>query len=104
MIKEISNDSKGQVTLLPGVKHGLEDGEYILINEVVGMELKKEADQSKLLVSPDKKQGGINSINGTIHKIEVINANSFYIGDTTLFEKYTRNGLVKVVKLSFSMK
>jgi len=39
LIKEITSDQQGKLTLLPGLKHGLEDGDYILINEVVGMNL-----------------------------------------------------------------
>ncbi len=38
------------------------------------------------------------SINGTLHKVKVINSKSFEIGDTTMYEPYIRNGLVKNVK------
>jgi len=35
------------------------------------------------------------SINGTLHKVTVINSNSFFIGDTTIYEDYEINGLCK---------
>lgn len=38
------------------------------------------------------------SINGTIHKIRVININSFEIGDTRGFSNYIRNGIAKNIK------
>lgn len=38
------------------------------------------------------------SINGTIHKIRVINSNSFEIGDTRGFTNYVRNGIAKNIK------
>lgn len=38
------------------------------------------------------------SINGTIHKIRVINSNSFEIGDTRGFTNYIRNGIAKNIK------
>lgn len=40
-----------------------------------------------------------NSINGTIHTIQTINSNSFYIGDTTKYSKYIRNGTAKNIKV-----
>ena len=45
----------------------------------------------------------ITSINGTLHKVEIININSFYIGDTTMFTPYVRNGLAKLVKLPIKL-
>lgn len=38
------------------------------------------------------------SMNGTVHKIRVINSNSFEIGDTRGFTPYIRNGIAKNVK------
>lgn len=32
MISEITNEEKGKVTLLPGSKHGYEDGDTVVIN------------------------------------------------------------------------
>ena len=39
-----------------------------------------------------------------MHKVEIININSFYIGDTTMFTSYERNGLAKLVKLPIKLK
>jgi len=44
------------------------------------------------------------SINGTIHKIQVIDKSSFYIGDTTVFSEFIRNGTIKVVKMPVPVK
>lgn len=40
----------------------------------------------------------MNSINGRLFKIQTINSNSFYIGDTRDFEPYIRNGTAKNIK------
>jgi Ubiquitin-activating enzyme E1 FCCH domain len=45
--------------------------------------------------SPSKS---IPSINGTIHKVRVINSNSFEIGDTRGFSSYIRSGIAKNIK------
>jgi len=71
------------VTLLDGVKHPYEDGEAIILNNIEGMASKED---------PKK------SINGTIHKVKVINSKSFLIGNTTGYEKYVRNGTAKNIK------
>lgn len=42
MVKNISNDEEGVVTLLDGLKHPYEDGDSVLINGVEGMEKNKE--------------------------------------------------------------
>lgn len=39
------------------------------------------------------------TINGRVFKIEVINWNSFKIGDTRNFKPYVRNGLCKNIKM-----
>ena len=51
------------------------------------MNVLKDADLKDILLSPQKeKEGGLTCINGSIHKIKVINSNSFSIGDTTKFD------------------
>jgi len=42
--------------------------------------------------------------NGTIHKIKVINSNSFEIGDTRSYTNYIRNGVAKNIKTPVLMK
>lgn len=42
MIRNITNEKLGVVTLLQGQKHPYEDGDHIIINEVVGMEKLEE--------------------------------------------------------------
>lgn len=56
------------VTLLKGQKHPYEDGDVVKIANVKGMQSKTDEDKS---------------INETVHKITVINQNSFTIGNTT---------------------
>ena len=64
MIKHISQEEKGKVTLLDGTKHPFEDGEVVVIKEVSGMRNLKDENQS---------------LNGTLHKVQTINSSSFYI-------------------------
>ncbi len=82
-VKEITNDEKGIVTLLDGVKNPFEDGEAVLIRNIEGMKLKD--DNAK-------------SINDTIHKVKVINSKSFEIGNTLNYTPYVRNGTIKNIK------
>jgi hypothetical protein len=44
------------------------------------------------------------SINDTVHKIKVIDKNSFFIEDTTIYSDFLRNGTVKIVKLPIKVK
>jgi len=81
MIKSITNEERGLVTLLETNRHHFEDGDEILITEVQGME------------TPDGK-----SINGTRHKIKVETAFSFRIGDTRGLTPYKINGKAKEIK------
>lgn len=60
----------------------LEDGDSIIINNVVGM-----------LDSEGK------SINQSVHKVVVINKSKFYIGDTTSYSNYQNNGTMKLIKI-----
>lgn len=70
MIESISIAEKGVVTLLKGSKHPYEDGDVVTISKVDGMN------------TLNPTEGGEQSINGTVHKIKVINSRSFEIGDT----------------------
>ena len=83
IVESITNEENGKITLLQGIKHPYEDGDVITINKVEGMDLKS----------------GTGSINGTTHKIKVINSRSFSIGDTREYTEYIRSGIVKNVKL-----
>lgn len=40
MIKHISNEEEGLVTLLDGLKHPYQDGDYVLLSKIQGMETK----------------------------------------------------------------
>lgn len=84
-IENISNSEKGIVTLMKGQKHSYEDGDEVKIYKVKGMESTTEQDKS---------------INESIHKIQVINQNSFVIGDTSIYTEYISNGLVKNLKVA----
>ena len=46
----------------------------------------------------------MNSINGNLFQVRVINWNTFSIGDTTNFKPYVRNGIVKNIKVPKSVK
>lgn len=93
MIKNISTGEKGVVTLLDGAKHPYEDGEVVIIKGVEGMDIIDK--DSPIIQGTDQ----LKSINGTLHKIETINSNSFRIGGTQAFTPYIRNGTAKNLKL-----
>lgn len=40
IIKDITNEEEGLVTLLDGVKHPYQDGDYVVLSRVEGMEEK----------------------------------------------------------------
>jgi hypothetical protein len=44
------------------------------------------------------------SINGTFHKIEVIDQSSFRIGDTSIYSSYDLDGTARNIKKPFSLK
>lgn len=97
MIKSITTAEEGVVTLLEGAKHKFEDGDTVIFTGVDGMEL--------LNKTPEKgEKPATDSINGTLHRVKVININSFKIGDTRGFAPYVRNGLAKQVKTPVEIK
>ena len=83
MISYISNEEEGVVKLLEGAKHNFEDGDEVRFTDVEGM---------KVL---EAQMGKEESINETVHKVKVINPNSFKIGDTSIYTPYVRNGLAR---------
>lgn len=46
----------------------------------------------------------MNSINGHVFQIKIINWNSFSIGDTTKYKPFIRNGIVKNIKIPKTVK
>jgi ubiquitin-activating enzyme E1 len=74
--------TKGLVTCLEHVLHGLEDGDMVVFKEVQGME-------------------ELN--NGHHHKVTSKSPSEFYIGDTTKFSDYTSGGIVRKVKTKSTM-
>ena len=86
MIKNITNEEEGLVELLPITKHKFEDGDEILLTQVVGMDRINQA------------VGETASINETIHKVKVLTPYTFRIGNTLGFDKYQRNGIAKQLK------
>ena len=87
VLKSISSDNKGLVELLEGTKHNLQDGDEITIAQVV----------------EDKSDLSKRTINDTHHKVTVVDKNRFYIGDTTLFRPYQRNGVMRQLKQSATL-
>ncbi len=81
MIQSITKANPGMVKTLGSQRHRLETGDEIFLTEVEGM-----------LV-------GAKSINGTRHKVTVIDPFTFSIGDTSTYTPYVRNGIAKQVKL-----
>ena len=67
---------------MSGAKHNLEDGDQVELREVAGM------------LTPDGE-----SINGSVHKVTVINPHQFTIGDTSSYGAYEGNGIVRQVKV-----
>ena len=86
MIKNITNEEEGLVELLPITKHKFEDGDEVLLTQVVGMDRINQA------------VGETASINETIHKVKVLTPYTFRIGNTLGFDKYQRNGIAKQLK------
>ena len=88
MLEDISNAENGVVKLLKGQTHPYEDGETVRISGIKGMK---------------NKEDGSKSINGTLHKVEVINQNSFKIGNTLDYEPYEGDGTVQNLKTPVKM-
>ncbi len=98
MIKSISNEKEGLVTVLDNTRHNFQDGDEIIISEVIGMNNVKVENKNLIFIDEDEKKKQINSINQTKHKVKVKNPQSFYIGDTTCYTAYERNGFAKQIK------
>lgn len=88
LIEDISNEEKGVVSLLKGQTHPFEDKEMVRISGVKGMILKGDK---------------IQSINGTVHRVEVINQHSFRIGSTIQYEPYEGDGTAVNLKTPTSI-
>jgi ubiquitin-activating enzyme E1 len=108
MIRSITNEESAVVTLLEGSKHPYEDGEYVVIDLVEGMNVEGQAtefvqtEQQKFydeMTGSTSQAKSQKSINGRVFKITTINANSFRIGDTRSLSKYIRNGIARNIKL-----
>ena len=78
MIKSISNEEIGIIELLPTTKHKFEDGDEIVLKEIIGMKLLEGKSHIDPLVKSD-------DINDTIHKVTVMTPYSFKIGDTRMY-------------------
>ena len=74
--------------MLPNAKHKFEDGDEVLFEGVLGMELLEGNTQ------PDASFKST-SINQTIWKVTVVSPYSFKIGDTRMYAPYNGNGLAK---------
>ena len=96
MIGKITNEENGVVSLLSGHTHKFEDGDTVVINGVEGMELITKPEEESKETSK--------SINQTQHKVRVINASKFTIGDTTKYSEYIGNGLAKPIRSPVGLK
>ncbi|KAL4488907.1 hypothetical protein ABPG72_005694 [Tetrahymena utriculariae] len=85
LIKSISRDNDGLVTLQVGTKHSLQDGDIIELKEVIS-------------------QSDGKSFNLQQFKVKIKDNNSFYIGDTKQFGTYIRNGIAKHIKQPQTLK
>jgi len=97
MIKSITNEEEGIVTLHDNTKHNLEDGDEVMFVGVEGMKLKAGEKHTDPSFKSD-------SINETIHKVKVVNRFKFKIGNTEKFEKYDREGIVKQLRMKTVIK
>ena len=88
MIQSITTANPGVIKTLGSQRHRLETNDEIFLTEVEGMTIK----------------GGSKSINGTRHKVTVIDPFTFSIGDTTIYGPYVRNGIAKQIKLPKTLK
>lgn len=94
---EVAEDAL--VTLLPKVKHGMEDGDEVTFVDIQGMELlegQKHSDANK-----EVKSGNIND---TIWKVKVVSPYSFRIGDTRMYAPYKHGGHSKHLRPKLQMK
>jgi ubiquitin-activating enzyme E1 len=89
MVASISNDKQGVVTCLDEMRHGFEDGDYVIFNEVKGMtQLNLSANQQ-----PEEKA----------MKVQVLGPYTFSIGDTSGFSPYTGGGVATQVKMPLTV-
>ena len=63
----------------------------------------KEVEGMKLLEGQSNEEK-TDSINGTIHRVTVVNPSSFKIGDTSVYSPYERNGIASQMKVKGQMK
>ncbi|CAB3372660.1 Hypothetical predicted protein [Cloeon dipterum] len=85
MIASVSSDKEGLVTCLDEMRHGFEDGDYVVFSEIKGM-TELNADRNR----PNEQQA---------HKIKVLGPYTFSIGDTSGFSAYTGGGVATQVKM-----
>jgi hypothetical protein len=98
MIKAFTvQENQTLVELLPNAKHKFEDGDEVLFEGVLGMELLEDQKQ------PDVSFKS-NSINETIWKVTVVSPYSFKIGDTRMYAPYKGNGLAKQLRTKLLLK
>jgi len=96
LIKKISCEEKGIVEILPTAKHKFQDGDEVHFTDITGMKLREGQKHE----DPDCKS---DSINDTIHKVEVITPYSFKVGDTTKYTEYEGNGIGKQLRMKLTM-
>lgn len=82
---EVAEDAL--VTLLPKVKHGMEDGDEVTFIDIQGMDLLEGKTHNEL-----NKEVKSASINETIWKVTVVSPYSFRIGDTRMYAPYKHGG------------
>jgi len=104
MVKSITTASpEAKIELLQGSKHNLEDGDLVLITGVEGMELLSDKQHPVPNQNIIKQELLKNSINGSVHKVKVLNKSTFTIGDTGNYGAYVRNGIIKPIKSPVSL-
>jgi ubiquitin-activating enzyme E1 len=89
MIASISNDKQGVVTCLDEMRHGFEDGDYVVFNEVKGM--------TELNLGPDDNP------EEKAKKVSVLGPYTFSIGDTAGLSPYTGGGVATQIKMPVSV-
>jgi ubiquitin-activating enzyme E1 len=89
MVANISNDEQGVVTCLDEMRHGFEDGDYVIFNEVMGM--------TQLNISPNQQP------EEKAVKVQVLGPYTFSVGDTSGFSPYTGGGVATQVKMPMTI-
>ena len=97
----------GDITQIDDMIHRYEDGDYVMINDVVGMSLNENTEFKIIMEDTEKNNSAkdtTRTINQQIFKVNVVNRKTINIGDVSeKYSQYIRNGIIKQVKMPFDI-